>query len=215
MRTILVWTGLVLGTPVLAFGLLLGAMWASPDIRYRAAYLLVENFDLNGDVTTAELRAQSAALHRAVLVGQDGHRFAWRAGSGEIVWINLWANWCVPCRMEFPAMQALRARVGKAHLRIVLLSPPKYFEADKKLARAMGLDFELVSPRDPRVADLAAMQLGHVRKGRAVGEIMPSNSFFRGDGTPLAGFRAPRPWDSLKWEGIVRGWLADGKKPAR
>ncbi len=79
----------------------------------------------------------------------------------------------------------------------------------------MGLDFELVSARDPRVADLAAMQLGYVRKGRAVGEIMPSNSFFRSDGSPLAGYRAPRPWDSPMWEGVVRGWLEDGKKPAR
>src|SRR6202048_354741 len=33
----------------------------------------------------------------------------WR---GHIVLVNLWATWCVPCRKEMPALEALQTRVG-------------------------------------------------------------------------------------------------------
>src|SRR5438309_5085050 len=33
----------------------------------------------------------------------------WR---GRIVLLNLWATWCVPCRKEMPALDALQAKLG-------------------------------------------------------------------------------------------------------
>jgi len=31
---------------------------------------------------------------------------------GQIVLLNLWATWCIPCRQEMPALDRLQARIG-------------------------------------------------------------------------------------------------------
>lgn len=183
-----------------AFLLLIGAMWLSPDVRYRVAYLAVEHFDLNAPTSAAKFRAQIQALHRVRLIDPKGNTFDWNAQPHAIIWINQWAYWCVPCRMEFPAMQALQARVGKDRLRIVLYSTPNDWTTDKRTARRLGLDFEMVSPKNASAADLKAIDLG----------ILPNSSFMRANGKGLASIRAPRPWDSAKWEAIIRHWYDGG-----
>lgn len=41
---------------------------------------------------------------------------------GEVVLLNVWATWCIPCREETPALQRLYERYGNAGLRIVGVS---------------------------------------------------------------------------------------------
>ena len=41
---------------------------------------------------------------------------------GEVVFLNVWATWCPPCREEMPSMQRLYERLGPEGLRIVAVS---------------------------------------------------------------------------------------------
>ena len=166
--------------------LLAGAMWLSPGVRYSVAYYLVEHFDLNSPVSAAELNRQTAALHRVTLIDAHGKPFDWNAQPHAIIWINQWAYWCVPCRMEFASMAALQARVGKDKLRVVLYSTPDDWEMDKRTAEKLGLDFEMVSARNARASDLKAIDL----------RVMPNSTFLRANGRGVMAIRAPRPWDS-------------------
>ena len=43
--------------------------------------------------------------------GADKTLADWR---GRTVLLNLWATWCVPCRKEMPALDALQSRLGGA-----------------------------------------------------------------------------------------------------
>jgi thiol-disulfide isomerase/thioredoxin len=43
----------------------------------------------------------------------------WR---GRTVLVNLWATWCVPCRKEMPALDALQARLGGAEFEVVSIN---------------------------------------------------------------------------------------------
>jgi thiol-disulfide isomerase/thioredoxin len=206
LRTILKWTAIGIGVPLAAIALLIGAMWASLDVRYGVVYELAEHFDLNPPIAADRLARQTTALKRVSLIDANGRPFDWNAKPHAIVWINEWANWCVPCLMEMDAMKALQARIGEDRLRIVLLSQPKLFEADKKKAKDLGLDFELVSPRDPRPADLAAINLSRSPNGF----LLPESTFMRVNGEGLYAIHSPRDWDSAMWETIVRHWYDAG-----
>ena len=132
--------------------------------------------------------------------------FDWHKEPHAVVWLNLWSYFCAPCRIEFPEMAALRARVGRDRLRIVRLSQPQYWERDKALAKELGLDFELVTPQNASIEQLAAIDFATAKDGRVHGEICPSSSFQRADGEGLVAYRAPGSWDSDRWEEKIQRW---------
>jgi thiol-disulfide isomerase/thioredoxin len=41
---------------------------------------------------------------------------------GRTVLLNLWATWCVPCRREMPALDALQARLGGPKFQVVAVN---------------------------------------------------------------------------------------------
>ena len=48
--------------------------------------------------------------------GRDRTLADWR---GRTVLLNLWATWCVPCRREMPALDALQAKLGGPDFEVV------------------------------------------------------------------------------------------------
>src|SRR5579872_1775358 len=51
--------------------------------------------------------------------GRDLKLADWR---GRTVLLNLWATWCVPCRREMPALDALQALLGGADFEVVAVN---------------------------------------------------------------------------------------------
>lgn len=44
---------------------------------------------------------------------------------GKLVLLNLWATWCLPCREEMPALNALQGAMGSDRFQVVALSVDK------------------------------------------------------------------------------------------
>ena len=51
--------------------------------------------------------------------GTERHLSDWR---GRTVLLNLWATWCIPCRKEMPALDALQARLGGEKFEVVAIN---------------------------------------------------------------------------------------------
>jgi thiol-disulfide isomerase/thioredoxin len=51
--------------------------------------------------------------------GHDKTLADWR---GRTVLLNLWATWCVPCRREMPALDALQAKLGGPDFEVVAVN---------------------------------------------------------------------------------------------
>jgi thiol-disulfide isomerase/thioredoxin len=51
--------------------------------------------------------------------GRDKRLADWR---GRTVLFNLWATWCVPCRAEMPALDALEAKLGGQNFDVVAVN---------------------------------------------------------------------------------------------
>ncbi|GHN02774.1 hypothetical protein WSM22_42630 [Cytophagales bacterium WSM2-2] len=52
----------------------------------------------------------------------DGSEVDFRKFKGKIVFLNLWATWCGPCRAEMPTIQKLYEGADKEKIEFVILS---------------------------------------------------------------------------------------------
>jgi thiol-disulfide isomerase/thioredoxin len=54
---------------------------------------------------------------------------------GDVVWLDFWASWCVPCRHSFPWMNAMQKKYGPLGLTVVAVNlDSDRAEADRFLA---------------------------------------------------------------------------------
>ncbi len=59
----------------------------------------------------------------------DGNKLSFEQFKGKVIFLNLWATWCGPCRAEMPAIQELYSDVEKDQIVFVMLSIDK--DSDK------------------------------------------------------------------------------------
>lgn len=67
---------------------------------------------------------------------------------GKVVFLNLWATWCGPCRAEMPAIQKLYASLPYENMAFVMLSIDKKGEETKieKYLEKQGFTFPVYRP---------------------------------------------------------------------
>ena len=77
----------------------------------------------------------------------NGNRFDLAAEKGNVVLLNLWATWCVPCRYEIPELQKLHDRYASRGFKVIGVSidesgvdSVKQFAEEEKITYAIALD---------------------------------------------------------------------------
>jgi peroxiredoxin len=65
---------------------------------------------------------------------------------GEVVLLNIWATWCLPCRVEMPSMERVAQQLGPRGLRVVAVSVDLAGSRDRitAFAKELGLTFEIL-----------------------------------------------------------------------
>ena len=69
---------------------------------------------------------------------------------GQVVMINVWATWCLPCRVEMPSIEALHRDYGPKGLKILAVSidDPGTDASIRAFVKQYGLTFEVL--HDPK-----------------------------------------------------------------
>jgi thiol-disulfide isomerase/thioredoxin len=109
---------------------------------------------------------------------------------GRTVLLNLWATWCVPCRKEMPALDALQARLGGETFQVVAinidtrnLDKPKAW-LDEVGIKGLGY---FADPSAKVFQDLKSI-------GKAIG--MPTTLLIDPEGCELGTLAGPAEWAS-------------------
>jgi len=111
----------------------------------------------------------------------------WR---GRIVLFNLWATWCLPCRKEMPALDALQGRLGGPNFEVVTVNiDTRNLDRPKTWLREVGVN------RLTYYADNTAKVFQDLREiGKAFG--MPTTILIDGAGCEVATLSGPAEWAS-------------------
>jgi len=98
------------------------------------------------------LTGGAAYPHNVPMVTLDGKALNLSELKGKVVFVNLWASWCSPCRTEMPGIEALYKKVDKSKIVFVMLSLDDDAAKARKFVQSKGYTF----PVYLRTGDLPA-----------------------------------------------------------
>jgi thiol-disulfide isomerase/thioredoxin len=119
--------------------------------------------------------------------GQTRTLSEWR---GRTVLFNLWATWCVPCRKEMPALDALQGRLGGDRFEVVAVNiDTRNLDKPKAWLKEVGIE------RLGYFADPSAKVFQDLKAaGKAFG--MPTTLLIDPKGCEIATLAGPAEWAS-------------------
>ncbi len=82
------------------------------------------------------------------------------ARTGHVLLVNFWATWCVPCRQEFPELQALQERLRDTRLEVVGVTADGDEAKVRQFVQKTGVTFPILLDRGSalhQALDLAVM----------------------------------------------------------
>lgn len=120
----------------------------------------------------------------------EGRQHMLKDWRGRFVLLNLWATWCVPCRQEMPALDALEGKLGGQDFQVVAVNiDTRDPDKPKAWLKEVGIN-RLAYFADPQAKvfqDLKAV-------GRAFG--MPTTLLIDPEGCEIATLAGPAEWAS-------------------
>ena len=171
----------------------IGAMQRNPaDAACKPAAELVKRLAplAKGEVAAVGIPADPKRLPELTFNDADGKPRKLTDFSGKTVLFNLWATWCVPCRKEMPALDALQAKLGSDKFEVVAVNiDTRNLDKPKAWLREVGID-KLGYYADPNAKvfqDLKAV-------GKAFG--MPTTLLVDPAGCELGTLAGPAEWAS-------------------
>jgi len=76
----------------------------------------------HGEVAAMTVAQKPFRLPELAFNDAEGHPHTLAEWKGRTVLLNLWATWCVPCRKEMPALDALQDKLGGPGFEVVAVN---------------------------------------------------------------------------------------------
>ena len=79
----------------------------------------------------------------AILYNEEGQKIKLSEFRGEVVFLNIWATWCPPCKAEMPGIQSLYENSDLKGINFVMVSTDKNFQDAKKYKSSHNYSFPI------------------------------------------------------------------------
>ncbi|MEO8193151.1 MAG: TlpA disulfide reductase family protein [Gemmatimonadales bacterium] len=121
---------------------------------------------------------------------------------GDVVLINIWATWCLPCRVEMPSIERLHQAYAGKGLRILAISvdDPGTEAQIRSFARQYGLTFEVLHEPDGQEGGIS-------RAYQTTG--YPETVIIGRDGIIRKKLLGAHDWSSPENRGLIERLLAE------
>ena len=171
----------------------IGAMQRNPaDATCRPAAELAKRLApfAHGEVAAVGIAAEPKRLPELTFTDAGGKPRTLADYRGRTILLNLWATWCVPCRKEMPALDALQAKLGDDKFEVVAVNiDTRNLEKPKAWLDEVGIK-RLGYYADPSAKVFQDLKAA----GKAFG--MPTTLLIDPQGCELGTLAGPAEWAS-------------------
>ena len=104
-------------------------------------------------------------------LGKSNEAVKLSALRGQVVYVDFWASWCVPCRISMPALDGLYRKHGARGFVVVGVNKDATGADALRFLQRTAVSFPLVSDQDDKAArafDVKAMPSGYLVDRRGV-----------------------------------------------
>lgn len=123
--------------------------------------------------------------------------------SGKALLVNFWASWCVPCREEMPALDAIATEYNSDKFQVV---PINLDIGEGGLAKAEAFLAEGQFKNLPLYADNTFAAFDRLKR-EAVAVGLPATLLLDPEGCELAVLQGPAEWHSKDGEAVVEALI--------
>ena len=157
-----------------------------------------------GQVAAFITEKQGRNLFLPPFKGPDGKDMTLDAYAGRVQLVNLWATWCVPCREEMPALNALQKDLGGDRFQVTAINldtgdaeKPRDFLAEEKIDAL------------PLHHDATLSSFNQLKKaGLTIG--LPVSVLVDGKGCMLGALSGPAAWESDDAKALIKAAVGEG-----
>jgi len=156
----------------------------------------------HGEVAAVAVSANPQPVPNLAFRDSEGRERSLADWRGRTVLFNLWATWCVPCRREMPALDALQKRLGGPDFEVVAVNiDTRNLDKPKAWLKEAGVtDLAYYTDASAQVfQELKAV-------GKAIG--MPTSLLVDGNGCEIASLSGPAEWASDDALALVQATLS-------
>ncbi len=147
-------------------------------------------------------------LPNLTFTAMDGRKVSLASYKGKVLFVNLWATWCAPCREEMPSMQKLYEQMKGENFEMIAISIDKDgMKAVAPFVKELGLTF-------PVLLDVEQQAAGpfHITG-------VPETFLVSPEGTILHHLVGPANWDRPEianaLKALARKTFIAGKNPPK
>lgn len=119
---------------------------------------------------------------------------------GQVVLINVWATWCLPCRVEMPSIEALHQSYAPKGFKVLAVSidDPGHAETIRRFVEQYKLTFEVLHDPEKKIVELYDID-GY-----------PETFIIGRDGVIRKKLLSATDWNSPDHRALVERLLAEG-----
>lgn len=143
-----------------------------------------------GHIAALALTTDPKPMPELAFSGPDGKTFKLSDFRGRNILLNLWASWCIPCRLEMPALDRLEGKEGDNNFQVVAIDVDTTGPArPKAFWKEIGVK-NLFFYADDKADVFETLK----QDGKVLG--LPTTILIGKDGCAVGTLAGPAEWDS-------------------
>ncbi len=156
---------------------------------------------MRGQVAAMTPAANPRPISELGFVGADGKPLTLASFAGKTLLVNLWATWCLPCREEMPALNALQKALGGDRFEVVAINIDMGDDEKPKAFLDEIAVHDLGYYRDSSMGVFNTLK----KEGLAFG--LPATLLIDEKGCLIGSMNGPAVWDSEDAKRLIEAML--------